>query len=180
MNVSEFENVSDATDSMISALKAFDYAAEDSLHLVDIFNSIGNNFAISTSDLASSLTKSASALVTAGVGIEQSAALLTGANTIMQDPDSVSQGLKIIALRIRGVKTELEDMGESTDDVLNTAKLQEKIKGLTGVDIIGDDGGFRNIYDILMDIAAVWNDLDSMSQAAVVEAMAGEFLPVHI
>lgn len=174
MNVSEFENVSDATDSMISALQAFGYAAEDSLHLVDIFNSIGNNFAISTSDLASSLTKSASALVTAGVGIEQASALLTGANTIMQDPDTVSQGLKVIALRIRGVKTELVEMGEETDGVLNTAKLQEKIKGLTGVDIIGDDGGFRNIYDILMDIAKVWDDLDSMSQAAVVEAMAGK------
>lgn len=174
MNVSEFENVSDATDSMISALQAFNYSAEDSLHLVDIFNSIGNNFAISTSDLASSLTKSASALVTAGVGIEEASALLTGANTIMQDPDSVSQGLKIIALRVRGVKTELEAMGEETGDVLNTAKLQEKIKGLTGVDIVGDDGGFRNIYDILMDIAKVWKDLDSMSQAAVIEAMAGK------
>ena len=133
-----------------------------------------NNFAISTSDLASSLTKSASALVTAGVGLEQGAALLTGANTIMQDPASVSQGLKIIALRIRGVKTELENMGESTDDVLNTAKLQEKIKGLSGVDILGDDGGFRSIYDILIDIADVWDKLDSMSQAAIVEIMAGK------
>lgn len=41
MNVSEFTDINQATDSMISALKAFNYTAEDSLHLVDIFNSIG-------------------------------------------------------------------------------------------------------------------------------------------
>lgn len=90
MNVSEFDNINDATDAMISALKAFNYEAKDSLHVVDIFNTIGNNFAISTSDLASSLTSSASALTTAGVDLEQASALLTGANTIMQDPDSVN------------------------------------------------------------------------------------------
>ena len=174
MNVSEFTDINQATDSMISALKAFNYTAEDSLHLVDIFNTIGNNFAISTSDLALSLTKSASALTTAGVDLEQSAALLTGANTIMQDPDTVSQGLKVIALRIRGVKSELEDMGEETDGILNTSKLQGKIKALTGVDLLDETNSFRNIYDILMEIADVWDELDSMSQASVIELMAGK------
>lgn len=92
----------------------------------------------------------------------------------MQDPDTVSQGLKVIALRVRGVKSELEDMGEETEGILNTSKLQGKIKALTGVDLLDETNGFRNIYDILMEIADVWDDLDSMSQASVIELMAGK------
>lgn len=92
----------------------------------------------------------------------------------MQSPEEVSNALKIISLRIRGVKSELQDLGEETDGILNTSKLQGKIKALTGVDILDETNSFRNIYDILMDIADVWEDLSSMEQASIVELMAGE------
>lgn len=133
-----------------------------------------NNYAISTNELATSLTSSASALQLAGNSLEQSVALLTGGNTILQDPDVVSTSLKVISLRIRGVTSELQEMGESVDDVVNTSKLQAQIKALTGVDIVGADGAFRSTYDILVDIGKVYNELDSMSQSGVLELLAGK------
>lgn len=41
MNVSEFTDISSATDTLISAVQAFSYTADETLHVVDILNKIG-------------------------------------------------------------------------------------------------------------------------------------------
>lgn len=91
MNVSEFTDVNQATDSLISSIQAFKYTAEESMGVVDILNIIGNNYAISTADLAQSLTKSSSALVAANGTLEEAVALTAAANTTIQDADVVGK-----------------------------------------------------------------------------------------
>lgn len=106
MNVSEFDNVANATDALISSLQAFkdaDVSASDfSMQIIDKFNQIGNSYAISTSDLANSLTRSSAALVAANNSLEESIALTTAANTTIQDPEAVGNALKVVSMRIRG------------------------------------------------------------------------------
>lgn len=75
MNVSEFENMSDATDAMISMLQGFGKSANEAESVIDIMNAVGNNLPISTADLAISLQRSASALSAGGNDIYKSAAL---------------------------------------------------------------------------------------------------------
>lgn len=41
MNVSEFDDISKATDSLISSIQAFKYTASESMDVVDILNTIG-------------------------------------------------------------------------------------------------------------------------------------------
>ena len=41
LNVSEFENATDASQALISTMQAFGYVAEDSQHVVDILNEVG-------------------------------------------------------------------------------------------------------------------------------------------
>jgi hypothetical protein len=41
MNVSEFTDINQATDSLISSIQAFKYTAEESMDVVDILNTIG-------------------------------------------------------------------------------------------------------------------------------------------
>lgn len=66
-------------------------------------------------------------------------------------------------------------MGEETDGyVESTSKLQEKIKGITGVDIMLDKDTFKDIYDIVVEIGDVWNDLTDIQQADVLETLAGK------
>ena len=91
MNVSEFTDVSRATDTLISSVQAFGYTAETSMDVVDLLNTIGNNYAISTADLAQSLTKSSASLVAAGGDLAEAAALTATANKIIQDADSVGK-----------------------------------------------------------------------------------------
>ena len=84
--------------------------------------------------------------------------------------------LRTISLRLRGTSVEiLEEMGEETEGVVeSTSKLQEKLKALTGVDILTDSGAYKDTYTILKEIGEVWEDLDPMDQAAALELMAGK------
>ena len=110
MNVSEFDDVNQATETLISSLQAFKKEGQDvgtfSMEIIDKYNEVGNNYAISTSDLAESLTRSSAALVAANNSLEQSIAMTAAANTTIQDPESVGNALKTVSMRIRGVKTE--------------------------------------------------------------------------
>lgn len=167
MNVSEFTDVSQATDTLISAVQAFGYTADTSMEVVDLLNTIGNNYAISTADLAQSLTKSSASLVAAGGDLAEAAALTATANKIIQDADSVGTALKTTSLRLRGTEISvLEEEGlDSEGAVTSKSKLQSKVKALSGVDILTATGEYKSTYEILRDIADVWESINDMDQA---------------
>lgn len=188
-NVSEFEDISLATEAMISMMKAFDVEAKNSMELVDKMNLVGNNYAISTDGIATALQSSASALVAAGNDFDKSVALVTAANAVVQDPNQVGAGMRTIALRLRGTSAEtLEAAGEDTVGLIETtSKLEKQIKSLTsingkmGVSILDINGNYRDTYDILLDISKIWDDLAKADladgqnrQAALLEMMAGK------
>lgn len=176
LNVSEFEDATSASEALISTMQAFQYTAEDSQHVVDILNEVGNNYAVSSDGIAVALQDSASALMEAGNNLEQSVALVAAANKVVQDPNSVGSALRTISLRLRGTSVEvLEELGEETDGAVESvSKMQKELKALTGVDILTDSGAYKDTYTILKDIAKVWEDMDSMDQAAALELMAGK------
>ena len=176
LNVSEFTDAEKASEALISTIQAYGYAAEDSMRVVDVLNEIGNNFAISSDGIATALQDSASALMAAGNNLEQSVAMVAAANKVLQDPNSVGSSLRTISLRIRGTSVKvLEEMGEETDGVIESvSKLQAKIKGLTGVNILNDDGGYKDTYTIIKEIAEVWNELTDINKAATLELLAGK------
>ena len=83
LNVSEFSDATAASEALISTMQAFGYAADESAHVVDILNEVGNNFAVSSDGLATALQDSASALMEAGNNLEQSVALIAAANKVV-------------------------------------------------------------------------------------------------
>ena len=135
-----------------------------------------NNYAVSSDGIATALQDSASALMAGGNNLEQAVALVASANRVVQDPNSVGSALRTISLRLRGTSVEiLEEMGEETDNVIeSTSKLQEKIKALSGVDILTDAGEYKDTYTILKEIGQVWEEMADIDQAALLELMAGK------
>ena len=176
LNVSEFKSADEASEALISTMQAYGYAAEDSMHVVDVLNEIGNNFAISSDGIATALQDSASSLMAAGNNLEQSVAMIAAANKVLQDPNSVGAALRTISLRIRGTSVKvLEEMGEETDGVIESvSKLQAKVKGLSGVDILTDTGAYKDTYTVIKEIAQVWNQMNDMNRAALLELLAGK------
>ena len=176
LNVSEFQSIDDATSALTSTLQAFGYAAEDSMHVVDIMNEIGNNYAISSDGVATALQDSASSLMAANNSYQEAVALIASANRVVQDPNSVGAALRTISLRLRGTSTkELEEAGEDTEGVVTSkSKLRTKVQGYTGIDILTDSGAYKSTYDILLEISKVWDDLTDQDRAGLLELIAGK------
>lgn len=137
-----------------------------------------NNFAISSGGIGEALKRSASALHAAGNTLDESIALITAANTIVQDPDSVGTVMKSITMFLRAAKTEAEEAGESTDGMANSvSELREELSELTDgkVDIMEADGKtFKSTYDILKQISSVWEELSDVTQANILELIGGK------
>lgn len=172
----EISSVEEASKSIISTIKAFDIDAGDSMSIVDKINNVANQEAISAGGLGEALQRSASALATANNSIDEALALITAGNLVNQDPASVGTGIKTMTLRIRGAKADLEEMGEDTEGMIeSTAKLQEELKAITGVDILQSDGEtFKSTYRILEEISHVWNSLSDINRATVLEDLFGK------
>ena len=85
------EDVSQASESIISTMKAFGIEANDAMGIVDRFNEVGNNFAISSTGIGEAMQRSASALYEAGNTIDESIGLVTAANSVIQNPEQVGK-----------------------------------------------------------------------------------------
>ena len=87
-------DISQSTESLISTIKAFKLEATDAMTVVDELNEVGNNFAISSTGIGDALQRSASALFGAGNSLEESIGLITAANAIVQNPESVGERMR--------------------------------------------------------------------------------------
>ena len=169
------KDTSEATDHIISTMKAFKIEANDAIRIVDAFNEVSNNFAVTSSDIGAGLQRSAAAMYAAGNSMEETIALFTAGNTIVRDADSMGTSLKTMSMRLRATKTELESMGEDADGAAESvSSLQEKIKALTGVEIMKDDTSYKNTYEILKEISKEWENLNDITRSNVLNLLFGQ------
>lgn len=177
----DLDSFTTATDNIVGTMKAFNLEADDAIGLVDKLNAVSNNFAVSSGDLGNILQRSASAMEAAGNTLDQTIALGTAMNSVLQSADTTGTTLKVLALRLRGASTELASMGEETDGVAtSTSKLRAQIAALTnvdgsgGFDILTDSGAFKSTYDIIQGIAKVYDRMSDVDQASLLELVAGK------
>lgn len=174
-NVGDLSSIDDATNSMISTMKGFGIEAENASAILDKFNEVGNNFAISSGDIGEALQRSASSMAAANNTIDETIALITAANTVVQDATSVGTAFKTISMRIRGATTEMEQAGLDMEGMADsTATLRKEIMALSGVDIMIDDDTFKSTYQIIEELAAKWGELTDIQQASITELIAGK------
>lgn len=181
-------SASDSAKAIISGVQAYDTVDEyldvvdKAQALIDKYNEIGNTASITTAEIAQGVQSVGSVFADANTSVDEFIALLAAGNRQFQDADSLALGLRTAALRIRGAKVELEQLGEESEDVYTSAsKLQEKIEGLTnvngngGVKILEADGEtFRSIYDIFIDLSKVYQQMSDVDQSALLELISGK------
>lgn len=161
----------EAQASLTSIIKAFDLDVSDMELVMDKLVTVGNNFPISVSEIASGMMNASSALAAAGNSFDKSVALLAAANTTLQDANKASTGLRTITARIRKTDSELDDLGEA----MTSSAYSELVGALTKYNVALQDanGEYRDTYDIMQDIANVWDQMSSSEQAALAELAAG-------
>lgn len=172
-NVGDGIDVDEANSSLVSTLQGFQLEAKDARQIVDSFNEVANNYAINSAGIGEALKRSAAAFNAANTDLNQSIALITAGNEIVQSPEKIGTMWQTVSARIRGTKSELEELGESTDDVVSSSKLRELVLGYTDIDIMKNANEYKDIYTIVKEIGNVWKDLEDIERAALLEALAG-------
>lgn len=170
-------DISEASESVISTMKAFGIEAANVMTIVDKFNEVGNRFAISSKGVGDALVRSASALAAAGNSLDESIALVTAANNVVQDPEKVGTTMKTVSMYLRAAKTEAEEAGESTEGMAESvSELRKEILALTSgrVDIQLDEDTFKSTYQILKELSEVWGDLTDITRANIMEMIGGK------
>lgn len=82
---------------------------------------------------------------------------------------------KTVSARIRGATSELVEMGEDTDGVVeSTSKLRDIVLGMTGFDIMVDEDTYKDLYEIMVGIGEQWENLTDIEQASLLETLAGK------
>lgn len=188
-NVSEFADINEATDAMVGIMQAYNYKSDDSMKLIDQLNQIGNNFSISTSDLAKGLQISGSALEVGGNDIEQSMALITAYNSSIQDVGQAARAARTVSMRMHGVDAEtLSAEGEDIEGLIDTVpKLESEIKSLTavngkaGISLTDATGRVKDDFTFLLDLASRWKEIGQADieegtnrQSKILEDLAGK------
>lgn len=175
-NVGDNIDVATANEHLVSALRGFHKGAEDAERIVDVYNDVANKFSIDTAGIGEALQRSASVFYNASTDLESAVALVTGANEIVQDPSRVGNAWKTISARIRASKNELIEMGEETENMFeSTAKLREYLVEMTGVDILDEEGQFKNLKDIVVELGKAFETIDNeFIKQEVAEKLAGK------
>nr|DAO89469.1 MAG TPA: minor tail protein [Caudoviricetes sp.] len=94
-NVGDGIDIDAANESLISTLKGFQLEADQAEHIVDVFNEVSNNEAISSGGIGEALQRSAASFNAASTSLEKSVSLVTATNSVLQDPEKV--GKQILA-----------------------------------------------------------------------------------
>ena len=165
----------DAANFIIAQLKAFNLESKDmnktlsnAYHIIDAVNEVSNNFAVSSSDIATNLGKASSVMANAGNSLEQMIGLMVSGTEITRNASKVANGLKTITLRLQG----MDDEGEKN------LELMSQMEGLfnkLGKTVYNTDGTLKNTYDLLGELADVYPTLTAAEKAYVTETIAGKY-----
>ena len=168
-NIADEEvSAAESAEFMIAQMKAFNIEAEDAIHIIDAVNEVANNFAVSSADIANNLGKSSAVMANAGNSYEQMIGLLTAGTEITRNASKVSNGLKTITLRLQG----MDDEGEEN---LELVAQMEELYNKLGISVYKTDGSLKNTYDILKDLAPIYQEATAAEKAYITETIAGKY-----
>lgn len=172
------DGIDDATTAasyLISTMQGFGLVADDAEHLLDCMNQIANTEPVSMEDLGIIMQKSSAAMSAAGNTYQETLAMASALNGVLQDSAASGTYLKTLSMYLRASKTDAEEAGIATDGMASSvSELRSELKQLAGVDIMKDDNTFKSTYQIMKELSEVWGTLKDTTQANITELISGK------
>ena len=166
-----YRNVADAEISsaesaqfITSQIKAFNLDANDAITILDQLNAVSNNYAVSSTDIATALSKTSSAMATLGNTSQETIGLVTaGTEQLTGQASKVAKGLRTIGLNIAKTAT---DSGELNYQIGNTTKNISLLDKSTG--------DMKSTFQVLSEIAEDWDKMSNAEKTAIGQTLAGK------
>lgn len=169
------DDVNTSSSYLISTLQGFGLLADQAEDVVNKIDAVANTQPVTAKDLGEILTRSSAAMSAANNTLEETIALGTAANAVIQDADTVGTTLKSLSMYLRAAKSDAENAGIEVDGMANSvSELRSELKSLTGVDIMLDSKNFKSTYQVMKELSQVWGGLSDVTQANVTEMIGGK------
>ena len=158
-----------ATQNLTSAMKGYGLAVEDVSGIVDKLTAIDLKAAVTASDLAVAMSRTANSANISGVSMDRLLGYLATVEEVTQkSAETIGESFKTIFARMGNIKLGkyLDDDGEDLSDV-------ETVLKSFGIALRDVDGDFRNFSEVLDDVYAKWEQFGTIDKRAVANAFAG-------
>ena len=146
-----------SSEYLVRILKGFDAPASEAGRAIDILNGISNEYATNVDKLSEGMARLSPIADSVGISMEQTAGLLTPVIEVFQSGSEAARALRTGLLRLADptgrVETALQELGVATEDA---------------------NGEQRSAYEILLDVAGAYENLDSEQKLTYASMIAGK------
>lgn len=161
----------DSAKMLQSIMNQFDLEQSDLMGISDTIQSISQSMAYDFSggiqEIASGIQASGSVAKSAGLDLAEYVSMLgTVIEQTGNDGGSIGNAMKTIMTRITKASA---TSGEMTE---NISKAEESLRGV-GIEVRSSSGEFRDLNDILGDLAGKWDGLSDVEQSNISFNLAG-------
>ena len=166
-----------AVSDMVTAMKAFNIQASDAQKIIDSYNRLGNEFAVTSADIGEGISNSASSLATASNDFDQSVAMITGMSEITQSANEAGNALKVVSMRLRGYDEETQSYTNDIEELSGkVADLTKTAETPGGISLFTDDTKqtYKDTYTLMEDISKIYDKLSDKNRAELLEVIAGK------
>jgi TP901 family phage tail tape measure protein len=165
----------DATNLMTAALRGFNMEINQASaqRVNDVYSELAAITAADTNEIATAMTKTASIAASANMELETTAALLAQMIETTREPaETAGTAMKTIVARFTEMKKATSDIVSVDGEEVSVNKVDAALASV-GVSLKNANGEFRNLDDVLLELASKWNTLDIMSQRYIATTAAG-------
>lgn len=172
--VGDIGSAGEVSDFLIATIQGFselNMEVSSAQKVIDAFNAVANNTSINFEALGEGAKRFSASMSVAGNSLEESIGLLTAGFDVTRDSAKVANGLNTISLRLRGINEE----GEEQLDLVPKMESTLQAYGLTIKKVLEDGSlGMKSTYEILGEIAGIWDQLDDYGRTFLLEEIAGK------
>lgn len=163
-NVSdEAVSASDSASFIISQMVAFGIEAENATSIIDSVNEVANNFSVSSGDLGKSLGIVASSSATMGNSMQETLGLLT----------AITEQTRNSSKAARGLNSVMANLAQVLDANSSNGKKIVEIYSSLGLNMQDANGQLLSGFNLLKELADVWDSLDGNTQKYIATTIAG-------
>ena len=154
----------DSASFIISQIKAFNIEADNAIDIVNAVNAVSNNFAVSSSDISSALTKTSSAMGVLGNDFQHTIGLVTAGTEIMTgQAGKVARGLRTIGNRFADAAQQADSIEYSVGGVTKSLSLLDETTG-----------DIKSTFDIFQGLKSDWDAMTNSEKQALAITYAGQ------
>lgn len=164
-----------ATDRMTAALRGFNMELNQvsAQRIDDVYSKLAAITASDVNEISVAMTKTASIANSANMEFETTAAFLSQIiETTRESAETAGTAMKTVIARFTELKKDPSQIGEVEGEIVDANKIETALRSV-GVALRNEEGQFRDLDDVFIELSSKWKDLDTNTQRYVATIAAG-------